>query len=282
MGLARGKAATRQGYLQRDPRYSDVMLPALERIFGCVPGPSATLWDRRQAVIARQRQTRGARYESIIEQLTLLLGDDFIYLRPIKDAEVVNTPLVLADSPGVFMNPGIPPKIFRILDPVAELGVPVTFRYATPFLYATGYGAFGADGIGVNDDGTRFVVGESACVNIENSYYSEKVAITAQALGIGYPTATAVFAKPHHPGDTIQVAHTPWWSSNRRHVIVVVTPRVARDADKRRQIHELMGRMMESVSYWEIAEPGTSGNLSEMTLGTTPLGTAVLGTFTEF
>jgi len=79
----------------------------------------------------------------------------------------------------------------------------------------------------------------------------------------------------------LQPPEYPYWTSSKRHSLVVLTASAAADPEKRRKVHELMGRLARGVSTWDIAAesaPGFAGpfRVGEGRLGMTPIGTVAV------
>jgi len=73
----------------------------------------------------------------------------------------------------------------------------------------------------------------------------------------------------------------PYWVSSKRHNVIVLKAAAAADPEKRRQVNELLGRMLRGVSTWDIAAESTPGHagpfkVGEGLLGVTPIGDLTL------
>jgi hypothetical protein len=208
------------------------LLPQLERDWQVIPSRSAELQERRRAVDARRKVTRGPRRESVEDALRSLLGNDFIELRTTSAAEANPWPSN-PGSVGAFAGPGAAKKAFRLLDVVSVLNVAHT--------------------VGVELLGTTPpLAGESFTLDPDSRSPSiEKITLTAASSS----SITATFTKPHSAG-AIAVRPHPLWISNRRYSRIVIAATAARDPETRRLINELMARMLRGVSRWCVIQEG--------------------------
>jgi hypothetical protein len=104
---------------------------------------------------------------------------------------------------------------------------------------------------------------------------------------LGIPVSTlpqyaivATFANAHSVGCIATTMPYPYWSSTKRHSLIVVTPTAAASLDTRRKIHALMKRIAREVSTWEIVAESTPGHTGAFVIGTSTLGAQTFGDIT--
>jgi len=211
----------------RNPLKATELLALLERDYQIVPGPTATLNERRRELAARAKLTKGNRRGAIEYALRALLGDAFIEYRTTSKIEIQTVPFDIA-STGVFAPPGTEKKTLALTECVATIGRPFSVGYRV---------VAGGDP----------VVGEAFCVDPDPRTNIEQVTVLAVANG----RLTALFQKSHEIG-SLAVRPHPYWSSNQRLNTIVVSPAAASDPETRRKIHELLRRALRGVSTWQI------------------------------
>ena len=259
MACARTRAVLERAKNQRVPDKAFDMLAEIEKDFGIIPGESDTIRTRQRAVAARKLISRGSREESIQSALSALLGADFVTYRVLTTGEAVNWPSNPTTGPGVFGRDDIPSKVFYLTSSISITGTPTTFTYAR-------YGA---------DDGARLQGGDIVSVSPENAVIAERVTI-ASVSGL---TATSTFTKAHDANDTLSTGPVPIWTSTKRHVLVVVAATAVLDLEKRRKIHDLMGRISRGVTTWSIVKASSATTVGPTVCGSY-LGTTIIGTLT--
>jgi hypothetical protein len=276
LGVARAVWAMRVAAAQDDPEYADAGLPTLEWLYKLTPGPHDTIDERRAAVAQRQRRSVGSNEVAVVAALTALLGDAFVNFRTLRPDEVTRYPADPGAGPGVFSDPNFALRGYRMIDSVALLGAPVTFRYAQASLYGKGYAAGG-------DNATRLEAGMPVSIELGSNWRHEKVTITAVSEGSDYPRATAVFAKAHPAGGTVLTGPTPYWASTQRHVLVVLKYAAANDPLIRAQVNDEMRRLLNGTTTWGVVaqDPDAPDYILQATTST-PLGLAVAGHVTVF
>lgn len=214
----------------RTPQKATELLGVLERDYQVIPSPRSTLEQRRAYLSAFQKITRGNRREAMEDALRTLLGADFIEYRTTQRANIVASP-ASPGSVGVFAPAGTKKKVFRIDATVAIIGVEVDFS-VTPL------------------GGTEFpLVGETYCVDPDPRRNIEQITILSADPALG--DCTAVFTKSHEFG-TLAVRPHPYWISNQRYDVIVVSVAASQDPETRRKVNELMARAARGVSTWDI------------------------------
>lgn len=261
MAIADANAAVKRAGNQRRGATAYDMLPALEDRLGLVPGPTATIPQRRVAVVARTKRSRGARRESIEDALRTALGSRFVAYRPIAASESTKWPASPGTGPGVFRRLGTPLQAIRILEPVT-----------------TGAVTVGYENIDTSAQEIRIEVGNVLCLDPSNLGLAERITITG-STGSGSTREISFTATKAHDDGCGAVNQAPVWWSNKRHSwIIVDTAANAVDPEVRRIVAEVMGRLARGVSLWSVAaKSGTS--IGGFQLDVTPLGSGPLSVF---
>lgn len=208
-------------------------LPIHEKEFEVVPGPHDSLADRRRVVAARALLPGGAGYINVTNALTTLLGTGFINFRLTPESERINFPTVGGTSPGNFVVPLATIKQITITGVISVgLGSPQFVLYQ-PWNPA---------------EPVSLLNGDSIVVDPKIYGITERVTI-----GLVTPTSfSATFNKAHDAGTFATTAPYPFWRSSRRHSLVIVTRATAENNDKRRQINELLSRLLKATDSWDI------------------------------
>lgn len=214
----------------RIPAKATELLPELERDYQVIPPYSATLEERRAVFSSRAKAVRGNRREAVEDALSTLLGSDFVRYETTDRADVVTWPSSPGDL-GVFAATGAQHKSFKINVPISIVGTP----FSIP--------------VTLTGNSLPPVIGETYCVDPDSRGSPEQIVID-EVLFEGTRIVTT-FARAHEAG-TAAVRPHPMWISNQRCVVVVVTVAAAQNPEKRRQINELMARMMRGVTQWGI------------------------------
>ncbi len=252
--LARARYVLDRAVNNADPLKATEMLPVLEAEYGLTPGPTDILPARRRALAARKLLPKGATYANITNSLATLLGSGFLAYRVTQAVEAANYPSAGGASPGNFARVGTQLKVVRLSTAISMgLGSPQTVAY-TPFAITSGQ--------------VTLTVGDVLVVDPAIPGITERVTVTASSA----TTITATFAKPHDAQTLATTQLYPYWTSSQRHAMVVVTPAVAFDGDKRRQIHELMARIARGVSTWDIVPSVDATHTAPFTIGDAVLG----------
>jgi len=277
MGLARARYALLAAGNQQFARHAWDLLPVQEREHGLIPRPGETLGERRGALAARMLLPAGASQTNVENALRELLGDDFVAYRPTPASEAALYPANLGDQPMLLQPPEVARKLCRLEQVIATgLGAPQEVAYSDvldPKPTATG--------------AEVLAVGDRVLVEPENDALAEVVTVEAARVVIfseidDYQIRfTATFTKPHQAGAVLTTAPYPYWTSTKRHSLVVLTASAAADPETRRKVNELMSRLARGVSTWDIAAesaPGVAGpfRVGEGRLGITPMGTVAI------
>jgi len=248
MTFARAHATAARMGLQARPTKATDLLPILEEDYRVAVPADATLSERRAAVAARARLSRGAARQHVESALTALLGADFTAL--LTNA----TPDLFPADPeasviGLWAKPTVERKLVRLTSSVAILGSPVVCTYED-----------------VTGESPTIHVGEKLIVQPENVALAERVTVTAAGAG----TFTATFTKSHDVGSLASTSPWPLWVSSIRHALVHVASAASSNAETRRKINDLMSRAARVVSTWSIVGSLGPFTLDESTLDNTP------------
>ena len=286
--MALGRAATLLEHAgdQAYPATITELIPSREAEYGIVPGPLDSIADRRAALGAAALLPKGATITALEETFGVLLGDDFLGVRPTPSPEAVNYPTNLGDQPMNLQTTRVERKFVRVIDAVT-LGAPGSFtlRYAAldenePTLIAS------LDDLEKPISTTRLLVGDVLVLDSETPTRTEVVTVTASANDfygdpdICYRTFTATIANTHAAGFSGTTMPFPLWASSKRHYMIALTDTAAVDAEKRRKANDLAARLFSCVATWSVVAGEVTGGVGlagpftvgEGLLGVTPLG----------
>jgi hypothetical protein len=229
--LARAKLK-RAGQQDTAERIYDLIADR-EAEYGITPGAGESVADRKKVLAPRMLLPGGAGLINVENALRALLGDDFIAVRATQAAERVAAPPAIGDQPMNLQTPDVPRHIIRLVTAITTgLGSPQAVQYQM-----------------VDDSSAFFHVPIAFCVEPEAPGQTETVVVTARDVETGI---VATFNKTHAAGAIATSQPMPIWQSNQRDCLVVLTPSAAADPEKRRQTHDLMGRLARGVSTWSI------------------------------
>lgn len=237
MAFARVKNTLERASSQYRPTRVLELLPALEREYGIVPDPNATVSERRRELAAAARIARGASKVNIDAVLGELLGDDFVSYAPIPyDESVVTSTSPGAD--GIYRLPGTQRSVFRLLESVITTGAPATVAYEA-------------------------VVGAKATLEVGDTFAidagvtrSEIVEVEATGDDDGTPTITATFTRAHQAGTLFATGRFPYLASTKRHNLVTLTESGSRSRRSRRRAERALKRLLRGVSTWSLIDGG--------------------------
>ncbi|NUP08464.1 MAG: hypothetical protein HOW73_20635 [Polyangiaceae bacterium] len=244
MSKARVATVLRRAQAQRYARDVDHLIPVLEDQYDITPSADWTIADR-QAEIARRKARRVNAWtrQAIAAALGDALGDDFVAYRPLEQSEAAIWPTNCGDSPMVLTSPKTPRKAISLKTAISTgLGAPQT----------VGVELLSAPSNPTSTVATSPQPGDVFVFDASNSAIAEKVTIASYtAIGLN-KTITATFNKPHDAGTVGYTNSFPWWTSTKRHALVVLTAEAAQDANKRRRVDGIMRRAARGVSTWDI------------------------------
>ena len=261
MAIADANAAVKRAGNQRRGATAYDMLPALEDKLGVTPGPTATISQRRAALVARTKLGRGARRESVEDALHTALGSRFVAYRPIAVSESTKWPAAPGTGPGVFRRLGTPLQAIRILEPVTTGATTVAY-----------------ENIDTSAQEIRIEVGNVLCLDPSNLGLAERITITGSTGSGATREISFTAAKAHDEGCGAVNQAPVWWSNKRHSWIIVDTLANAADPEVRRIVAEVMGRLARGVSLWSVAAK-SGANIGGFQLDVTPLGTGPMSSF---
>lgn len=254
MGHARIELTLERMKNQLNPLKCVEMLPVYEKAYGLIPRPTDTIQQRQAALAAAMLIPAGASFTAITAALQSALGSDFIAFRvtPVSEAVAFPASPGAANSPAKWTDRGVSPQIVRLSTSVAITGTPTVVGYETI--------------LGL--DQPRIAVGEDIVMSVNNIALTERVTITA----VGLSEFVATFTKPHAIDDIATTSYFPYWTSTKKHSLVVVTPTAAVDPEKRRLAHEVMKRTATTWSTWDIVPKADATHTAAFTVADATLG----------
>lgn len=229
-------------------------LPKLEREYGVVPEPGATISQRRSELVVAARIARGASRTNVEAVLTELFGDDFIRYVTTEIADVVVSP---ADPPstGVYDRPGSPRGVFR------------TTSHITRTLQATVVTCeLVAGAAGTLQAGRRLVIDTSDPGRVE------AVAINEVTRNGAAHIITATFRNPHTRGVLLGTGRHANQFTSKRENVFLMSSGAALDATRRRRLHRTARRLLRGISTWAITDGSGPFRVNEGKLGITTIG----------
>lgn len=266
MGLARARLTIQRAGNQKFPSKVTDLIPNREEEYGLVPAATATISQRRAALVAAKLLPLGASQLVVENALRGLLGADFLAFRPTPTSEAVSWPANLGDQPQNLQAPSVPRKLFKTLDPVTAPG---TLRIrARQIAVPTAPGS--------NTNAPLF--GDKLVWDPENDARTEVLFLeTTTALGGGVWVLQCTFTSAHDPGVTVTTQPYPMWTSSKRHSLVILTNAAASDPEKRRQVDELMAKILRGVSTWSITDGSGGLTGGPFRVGVGRIGITTLG-----
>jgi hypothetical protein len=217
---------------QSDPVQISYLLDAVEKDYQIIPLALATLEERRAALKAAMTAAHGALTSVIFDGLETILGDGFVYWRPMD----FDTEVTLEAVTPTFVPVRTPIRLVSLTGPI--------FPGARTIAYTMLVG-----------DGDKLMPGDKLTVDPGRLGLAELVTVTA--VGSGYITAT--FTRPHDNGVHATTAPHPRWVSNKCHSMVVVTDSVRTNPTQLEQIHLFMRKCLPASNTWCICSEITSG-----------------------
>lgn len=227
---------------------------------GIAPSPGATIAERRATLKAHEKLAKGAARPNVESALRELLGSNFVGIHITQPDEAQLFPAMLGAQPMNLARAGIERKIIRIQQPICiGIGAPQTVYYS-PF-----------DPIS-SDGSSPLRIGDELVVEPEIAGRAEKITVTDVSANIFGHVFTAVFNNAHEPLAYATTMPLPMWMSTQREVIVVVSNAAALDVEKRRQVHDLLERMLSCVTVWALVQSSGAGTAGPFTLDDPVLG----------
>ena len=242
MVLATTRQLLRRAGDQWHPERTWEFLSLQERERGVVPRAGQTTAERRAELARRRRLPITPSRTNIENTLRDAIGDVVVALVPTAKADAALYPENLGDAPMLLRRQSDRRALGRTLAP-APSGSGVVIAYE-PF----------ADGVEAEFMARDTVVIDPDGANVE------RVQITATGTdGSGNATLTVTKTKPHMAGVPIVLAPFPYWTSSKRHSLLILDADAAEDPETRRKAHEVLERMMRAVSTWDIAADNGDG-----------------------
>lgn len=229
-------------------------LPKLEREYGLIPEPGASINARRAEVVVAARVARGASRTNVEAILTELFGSDFLSYVTVPIADVVTSPASPADA-GVYVKPGSLRGVFQTLAPVSLTNQPMTVAVR---LIA----------------GSEQTLRAGVRVAIDSGNYGRQEAVTVTAVtpsGSNY-NMDATFTKPHNSGTVLATGRHANQATSKRCNLFVLSNAAATDAKKRRRLHRAARRLLRGISIWSASDSSGPFTVGSGVLGITTIG----------
>jgi len=215
------------------------LLPQLEKDYQLRPGATATLHDRRMALLAARELVRGnARY---VINATLIehLGDAYLGLAwAAKDDgyDPINDYTWPAGAAGAnWRTPKVPWCVYRTVGRI----------YSHGLQWVTATRLFGDSPPAVGDT----MVVEAGAKGLQELVTIADVTSTA---------LRATFTRAHPEGALCTTGYFPFWFSAWHHLYVVVTAATLNDAAKLNWLQWYLSRAAKGVATWTICTPDTT------------------------
>ncbi len=230
------------------------------------PSPTATIPQRKRALLAKKMARQGSRPAALGEQLRTLLGTEFVGLHIVEPGERLVWPADLNDQPMLLAPAEMDRKIATSILPISiNLGSPHVLPYI-PIDPAM------EDGSGI------FRVGDKVIIEPEILGRCERVTVDGTGTTIidstTYNTITVTPNNAHEPMCTIASLPYPLWMSTQRELVVIVKPSVVQSTSKMRQVHNLLDQALTGVTTWAVVQesPVVSNQCGPFTLDDPVLG----------
>lgn len=254
MAFGRLKYALERAGSQFRPSRVLELLPDLEREYGLIPEPGATIAQRRAELVVAAWIARGARRTNVESILAQLFGAGAVRYVTVALAQVAMT-TGAPEARGVYARPGTPRLAFRLTTPIANTGIPLT---VTAQLVA--------------GDGVAPAVGSRVAVEPNSHARVEAVTVDAAALVGAALTLTATFTKPHSIGTVIATGRHPNLVTNKRHNVFVTSSVAARTNKTRRRLDRAAYRLLRAVSTWSTTDGSGPFKVGVGRIGVTTIG----------
>lgn len=137
MAIAAARVTLRRAHAQLRPETAYEQLAAHEDRYVVVPGANDTVVDRRAALVARERLSRGPRIDAVQTGLQAILGARFLAYRTITADEAALWPSSPGDGPGLFPRFDVPARRVRLLAPVGYAGSSLAASHDDGFVDTT-------------------------------------------------------------------------------------------------------------------------------------------------
>ncbi len=261
----------RRGGDADDPkRIHPELVPLREMEWGLVPEAGDTMALRKGHLQAAYQLPGGGDRYSIENALKALLGSGFIYYRTMKPSERVSYPSAISDSPINLQAP----TVKRVLIRLGSLGVSLPGPSAQKVYYVP------FDPLSPPPGQQLLQKNDVLVLEPEISARTETVTVLDSGTDGGGSWFSAVVENAHEPAAVGTTAPFPFWVTNQRFALIIVTAAVAADTKAIRRIHLIMQRLARGVSGWAIAAATGPGQAGPFQISISPLGTTTLGTVT--
>lgn len=245
---------------QTFPLSVDALIANREFEYGAVPALDATIVERRAELARRMVVPPEASHVRLEQELTELLGADFITLRRTTASEAVVNPATVGATPDNLQRPEVVRKVVSLNGPVSFIGTPTTVTFTL----------VSAPAAGNNVAELELVAGDVLVID-PGSSLADRVTVASASGGL----LTATFGKPHSAGARGFTMPLPQQVSTKRYTVVVLTDTAAADPEKRRIVNEHLARRMRATSTWGISG-GTSSSTTGFEIGSFGLGMTTL------
>jgi len=265
--MARCARDVRRAALQGVPSQSGAVLPLKETEKGIIPDPTATMQERRAELAARSLVSAGSTVSNMETALAALLGADFLALHTVAVADTVI--VSQADGGDVnFQRPDVARKIITVDEPMSLPGGGAQWFPYT--VLSSSQGAF-------SGQPEALITGDMVCLQPHMLGRAEVVEVLdvdeiPDGSGNNIPHFECEYTLSHDDGSIGFTHPLPMDARTKRHSLVVVDAAVALDPETRRQINELMRRMVRDCSTWDIVADDGAGNTAQFTIGVDSIG----------
>lgn len=232
LGMARALRGAQIVEEQIDPTAIYDLLSAREIEYGIIVAPTATLAQRRGELAAAMLLARGGTYGNISAALASMLGSAFLEYKTTSKTVATTYPTTPPGLAGNFQPPTVKRGIYTINEPIVTTGTTISVAYSP---------------IDSSQPALRFH--DKIVIEPEHSALAERVTVLSGTTSSVLQIACSF---PHTSGCHVTTAPWPLWVSTKRYSYIKLTQAGAYDAETRRKVHTLMGKMARGVSTWRI------------------------------
>lgn len=254
MAFGRLKYALERAGSQFRPTRVLELLPDLEREYGLVPEPGATIPQRRAELVVAAWIARGARRTNVEAVLAQLFGEGAVEYLTVALANVAMS-LGAPENRGAYARPGTPRMAFRLNAAMVTTNAPVTVQATL-----------------VAGDGVAPAVGSRIVVDPADHGRVETVTVAAVTLTGTLLTLTTTFTKAHVAGAVLATGRHPNIVTNKRHNLFVTSAASARENRMRRRLDRAAYRLLRGVSTWSITDGSGPFKVGVGRIGITTIG----------
>lgn len=232
LGMARALRASQIVEEQLDPSAIYDLLTARELEYGIIVAPTATLAERRGELAASMFLARGGTYGNISQALADMIGSAFVAYQTTSKSIATSYPTSPPGLAGNFQKPKVKRGIYQITEPIIVTGTTISVAY-TP--------------LDASQPALRYR--DKIVIEPEHTDLAERVTVLSGTTTTSLQIACSL---PHTSGCFVTTAPWPLWLSTKRYSYIQLTTAGAYDAETRRKVHALMGKMARGVSTWRI------------------------------